>query len=872
MTVTLDDSDSGTLAGKFRAADHEGRPLDATRMFESLSTKLFAAGRTVSLGRFEIRKRLGAGGMGVVMSAFDPQLHRTVAVKVLRDDGDPEEQARLLDEARAMAKVRHPNLVTVYEAGTHDDAVYIVMEYVEGGTLRRWLEDGPRTWQQITQVFLDAARGLAAIHDAGMVHRDFKPDNILLGEDGRPQVSDFGLAREQHARTVPGDVEVSENGDASATQTGGLIGTPNYLAPEQWRGDGADAASDQWSFCVALHEALYGKRPFEGLTVSELCFAVISGRRAVLPETAPSVPAWLDKVIERGLSTNREARFGTMHALVAAIAQGLDNRRGRTAWVAAVATLGTGAVAGMAFFVTRDAPCKDVELRLGEAWTASRRETLAQRFAQAEDVGDAVWAALEPKLDARVQGWTAQRLDACEATHVRGEQSDDALDMRMRCLDRRAVEVEALLDSYETIEASNVPLALTPLERLPALDVCADLDFLELSRPTPEADGERAAVAELRERAGRLAAASRGDDLSEHEAAALTLVADATTLGYEPFVAEAKLARAKIESLLGHGEVAGDLYVEAFEHALATHHLEIQVWSSVVATFVYAEQVKDVEEADRWGRQAQALLRAHPHFPAARRALQMNLGSAAFRAGKLDEARDHFSHAVELFREAGLGSSMDAIGAEANLGILERRAGNLEAAATRLENAKANAKRALGEAHPNVGSICNSLAVTYLGLERFEDAEAQFRESLELLERKAGMDASRVGHPLNNLGEFLVQHGRPEEGLPLLSRCIRIWTQHSGAESPMLTSPLTHRGEGLLALGRIEEARADLERAHALSPQTVPPDERGKLLLLLARAQADAARANALIEEARALKVTAPELAAALAAWGDGKP
>ena len=252
----------------------------------------------------------------------------------------------------------------------------------------------------------------------------------------------------------------------------------------------------------------------------------------------------------------------------------------------------------------------------------------------------------------------------------------------------------------------------------------------------------------------------------------------------------------------------------------------------------------------------------------------MNLGSAAFRSGKLDQAKEHYTEAIRLFEEAGLGDSMDGIGAEANLGILERRLGHHDAAATRLENAKAKAKRALGEAHPSVGNICNSLAVTYVALERFAEAEAQYRESLALLERKVGADASRVGHPLNNLGEFLVDRGRAEEAVPLLTRCIEVWTRHDGADSEALAAPLTSRGEGLLSLGRQDEAKADLQRARGLLAETASPDEKGRLLLLLARAfvQTDPARADAFIEDARALKITKPTLENELAAWVSNEP
>ncbi|MBV1860947.1 MAG: tetratricopeptide repeat protein [Nannocystaceae bacterium] len=487
-----------------------------------------------------------------------------------------------------------------------------------------------------------------------------------------------------------------------------------------------------------------------------------------------------------------------------------------------------------------------------------------------------MWAALEEEFDSRVEAWAVQRLDACEATHVRGEQSEAALDLRMRCLDRRAVEVEALLATFDTIEPQRVPLALAPLERLPAIEVCADIEFLELSRPTPEAEDEREAVAQLRERASRLSAASISSNIADHEVAAHALVDDAIELGYEPFIAEAKLTRAKIESFLGRGKVAGKLYEEAFEYALATQHLEIQVWAAVEATFVYAEQVRDQDQAERWGRQAQALLRlrAPPHFPRARRALQANLGVAALWAGKLDEARAYLTESARLCEEAGLGDSMDAIGVEANLGILERRSGHLDVAARHLAKAKAKAMRALGEGHPRVGSITNSLGFTYLAMERLKDAETQFRGSLQLLERKVGTNPSSIGHPLNNLGYVLLEDGRADEALPLLTRCIEIWTEQHGVDYPVLADPLTTRGAAFLALDRGEEAKADLERARRLLPETASPNDRGRLLVLLAQAFAttDPARATAFIEDGRKLKGIKPKLKRELAAWTGAEP
>ena len=870
MDETLDDTDPGTLADQFRNVRQGGRALDAARMLESISTKLFDDGGTVTVGRFEVRERLGAGGMGVVMSAFDPQLQRTVAVKVLHDEGDPNEHKRLLDEARAMAKVRHPNLVAVYDAGTYDNAVFIAMEYVEGGTLGEWMKAEARSWRDVVEVFKGAARGLAAIHDAGMVHRDFKPDNVLLGEDGRAQVSDFGLARPEAAALSSSHLELSEDGSADATQSRGVTGTPNYLSPEQWKGKRADAASDQWSFCVALHEALYGRRPFEGDTAAELCSAVLTGERSPPdPDRGSAVPRWLSKIIDRGLSRDAAQRFSSMHALAAALESGLDDRRRLTLRAAAVATLATAGVAGAATLLIDDKPCQGVDARLLEAWTPPRQTLLEARFGEVKGFGADTWQRVQARIDERVEGWAAQRRDACNARHVRGELSEDAFDLRMRCLDRRALELESLLDTFLSIDARGVESALRQLDQQVPLQTCEDLEFLRLTRPTPESPEEREAVAALRRKVTRFDTATRGSDLTALQEDAKALVAEAEALGYEPALAEALLSRAKVESLLGRGTVAAELYEQAFEHALASHHVKVQIWASVVATFVFADQVRDPEAAARWGGQARALLRAHPRFERARRALETNLGVAAFYAEDFDEARKHLLEAIRLYDEAGLGESMDAIGPLANLGVLERTQGNLEASMARLLEAQTKARTGLGENHPMVGSLATSLAITYEKLERFDEVEAQYRLSLRILEARLGKDKQPLGHPLNNLGAFFLQRGRPQDALPHLSRAIDIWTKEVGDDYVLLPDPLRNRGEALLELGRHAQARTDLERARELTPADAKPDARARGLFLLARAYAptDLERAKSLADEASRVKSSDTALEAEIQAW-----
>ena len=273
------------------------------------------------LARFEILNRLGVGGMGVVYVAHDPLLDRQVAVKVLRADAHGELRAaelegRLLREAQAMARLSHPNVVTVHEVGIVDRQIFIVMELNDGGTMRAWLKQEARPVRERIRVFIEAGRGLAAAHAVRLVHRDFKPDNVLLSRDGRVRVVDFGLVRgptagDRPSRRPSHDVYAP----MSLTMSGAVIGTPAYMAPEQHRAEVADHRSDQFSFCVALYEALYGRRPFAGETYRELVVNILDGSVLPPPDGA-GVPLAVHRVIERGLASAPDDRYPGMTALL----------------------------------------------------------------------------------------------------------------------------------------------------------------------------------------------------------------------------------------------------------------------------------------------------------------------------------------------------------------------------------------------------------------------------------------------------------------------------------------------------------------------------------------------------------------------------
>jgi Protein kinase domain len=398
------------------------------------------------IDRYVIEERIGAGGMGVVYAAHDPDLDRRVAIKLLA--GPRGTRTRLLREGQAVARLRHPNVVAIHDVGAHGSEMFIAMELVEGVNLRQWMAARPRRWREIVSVFVHAGRGLAAAHAVGLVHRDFKPDNVLVGDDGRVVVTDFGLARPEGGSAsddslISGGGLSGLGGDAAGaepiavTRTGDLAGTPAYMSPEQFRGGVVDARSDQFSFCVALFEALNGARPFQRkrsgpTTLEELKAAVVTGK--IEAPTHRGTPAGLQRAVVRGLSVEPADRFPTMAALIAA----LEPRR--TRWWLLAAAIAAIAVAVIVGVWRRGAttpsahsidPCAAAVARLDGVWNdATRTAARSQALVHA---ADAPWVDDDlAALDRFAARWRTLRHDVCahELAH------DDALaDRRALCLD-----------------------------------------------------------------------------------------------------------------------------------------------------------------------------------------------------------------------------------------------------------------------------------------------------------------------------------------------------------------------------------------------------------------------------------------------------
>ncbi|MDC0675963.1 serine/threonine-protein kinase [Nannocystis radixulma] len=400
----------------------------------ALASELFdQPPQVVQLAHYRIIRQLGHGSMGTVYLADDDRLGRQVALKLLHDE---QHLPRLRREAHALARLSHPNVVQVFHVGSAGGRGFVAMEYVPGQTLHAWLRQSRRPWREVLAVFLAAGRGLAAVHAAGLVHRDFKPSNLVLGDDGRARVFDFGLARSIDADDdAPASSGLPDAALTNAlTQTGILVGTPAYMALEQFRGEVCDARGDQFSFCVALFEALYGVRPYDGPTVADLHRALDRGQ-PVAPPIDAQVPAWLHTAVIRGLARDPADRWPSMTALLAELGRDRDGARRRRWLGAAIAGLGALALGLAAPYVQQH--------RLARACEATTDAELAEirpPAARAHDTSAAHPFTPNPDrvaqhLENDARRWRDERVTACVAPPPRIADSTWLKSQMQHCFD-----------------------------------------------------------------------------------------------------------------------------------------------------------------------------------------------------------------------------------------------------------------------------------------------------------------------------------------------------------------------------------------------------------------------------------------------------
>jgi len=473
--------------------------------------------RGTAIGRYVVIESVGSGGMSTVYAAYDPELDRRVALKVMRATSDDSEsireneRSRLLREAQAMARLSHPNVVTVHDVGTFGDRVFLAMHFVDGGTLGTWVKNAG-SWREIVAMYGYAGRGLAAAHKVGLVHRDFKPDNVLVDGERRVRVTDFGLARPiapsfGSAIAAESSTPLSLMSSSSSrlerpiTLAGSIMGTPAYMAPEQYLGQSVDARSDQFSFCVALWEACNGERPFKGETLGEVAHSVTKGETRPWPPKSP-VPARVRRALARGLARRPDDRFPDMDALLGEL---VPPNRTRPLLLAgaAVSLVALGAAAtGLGLGGSDEVSCAAAAAALDEVWNEPRRTGVTGKLR----------GALEPAATERTlalvedyaERWRASATDACTLNKIAATQSDTAFDARSRCLQRRRADLDLQLIRIEHGTAASINAAVSGFHSLTEPEVCNDAELLLRTTPPPDDPTNRAAIEELSARAIRL--------------------------------------------------------------------------------------------------------------------------------------------------------------------------------------------------------------------------------------------------------------------------------------------------------------------------------------------------------------------------------
>ena len=451
------------------------------------------------VGHFVVEQVLGIGGMGVVLRAHDEHLDRSVALKLVRPElggsHGTRGTERLLVEARAMAKISHPNVITVHEVGVVEGQVFLAMEFIDGQTLGEWVEAETRTWPAIVNQWIAAGRGLVAAHEAGLVHRDFKPANVLVSRDERILVTDFGIAGADSGSGELADADASDlvpldeldlsRQVSRLTETGGLLGTPRYMAPEQFAGLRVDARADQFAFCVTLWEAVFGRHPFDSSSLAALALAASTGALRE-PPRGHGVPDRLRRILTRGLATQPDDRHPDMRSLLGAL-EGLQRSRARRRWLVPLA-ITAPVLAGLAWALWPKPPdpCAPDESRWDGVWDADIRAEIAEAMANADApyIGESA-PQVTAELDTYVSAWDEHEQRACADTRVRETVSEQMLDRRMRCLDSRRRRFAALTDAMRQGEPELLAKALEVVGELPALDDCDDLAQLEADIPLP---------------------------------------------------------------------------------------------------------------------------------------------------------------------------------------------------------------------------------------------------------------------------------------------------------------------------------------------------------------------------------------------------
>jgi len=778
-----------TLLDRLEARSRIQDSIEAERLHRTVRARLLD--ETVPetrIDRFVVTRRLGMGGMGVVYAAHDTELDREVAIKLVRSWAGAEhevDQQRLLAEARALAQLSHPHVVAIYDVGIHRDRVFIAMELVRGKNLRQWVVE-PRTTDAIVDAYVQAADGLAAAHRSGLVHRDFKPDNVLIDDaTGRARVVDFGLALGHDSEAPQGAATTSAREDATLstalTASGKVVGTPAYMAPEQLAGQRADARSDQFSFCVALWEALFGERPCDRSTA-----ALRGGGPAVWLPRAPQhperAPKWLRDVLARGLAFDPSQRWPSMDALASACRRRPISWKRWIAGLAIAATAVGGVLGTNAWRHARArAACESASRTIAAEWDETTTAAITTPFASTGLAhADATAATVGTQLEAFSANLAAIELRACTAHRVDATIVELAWLRREACIDEQRERLATVRELFEQPDRDLVNDAVRVAYTMPASARCED--DARLAAAAAAAGSTGAAVEGLRRRLARTRQLAISRRHTDALAGANAAIHEAHALGNVVLEAEARIAAADAHAGAGDYEDAAAQYEKAYFASAPLGADEVAITAAIQLVVVVGVRLARHDDGLAWARHAEVLLE--------------RLGAA------------ETSYAADL--------------ANNTAGVL-RLLGDIDAAKAAYEHSIALRTAQAGTEHPAVATTMIELASFLDELLAFPDALGLLEEAERILVAAHGTDALELAPVHNTRCTIEVRRGHYEAALPHCRRALDTREARLGPDHPTVASALGNLAAVLATLDDVEGARTMLDRAIAIRRARLGP-------------------------------------------------
>jgi tetratricopeptide (TPR) repeat protein/tRNA A-37 threonylcarbamoyl transferase component Bud32 len=761
-TVTQDSSGAAAAGGP-QFSDIEGRLL-----FAQVHERMFAGTSAVRVGRYRLRRRLGAGAMGEVHLAIDEDLDRPIAIKLVHRHLSSHRWADgLRQEARALARLAHANVVHVYEVGEFEGRVYLAMECIEGTSLREWIRSERPTWEQVLAAYLDAARGLAAAHGAGVVHRDFKPDNVLRADDGRIAVADFGLAaldqrepsESRHRATL--DEEL-----AGYSRSGEIKGTPAYMPPEQFLGH-ADARADQFALCVSLYEGLWDRRPFIKRSVDE----VLRGHVDWTPLPPPrksAVASWLWPILRRALAPKPEDRWPNVDDLIAAIEHARLARRKRARlWVSGLAVLGVALLSGIAaaWLATPELidDCAMIDAELDGTWDAQRREQLLATFADAGGPSGGSWLDESGELAAdALDRWRSSWLDGrAQLCRARAGGDPVVLDRQGACLERQRREVAAMIELL--LAGTTETLREAPLAVRSLADPRACEHEARAGGPAAPPPAIAEAVERVREQLPRVEAELAMKQVPSARARAEALELQAREIGDAALLAEVGLVHGRALLNANMAEQGFEVLEQTADLAEGSRHDRVSAeawrWMAMYA----ATEEHELERGRRWLRRADAAA--------------LRIGLEPLVAARLDYVRGNLQglakeveSGIELLERTAFaleqqGDLVYASYAASELGIALLGRGDTQLALAAFERALALRVQVYGPRHPDVGWAAYNLGQAILESGQIEPAQPWLERAVEIWQASGSVGGQELGLAHFILAQIEIESGRFERGL-----------------------------------------------------------------------------------------------------------